>query len=468
MITRVLSTIRKNNLIKNGDCIVVGVSGGPDSICLLHVLWSLRNDLNLKLVAVHINHMLRGDESYRDEEFVKSFCKKLGVELKSIRVDINKAARQKGMSLEEAGREERYRNFEMVADSIGADKIAVAHNKNDQAETVLMNIIRGTGLDGLKGMDYIRGRIIRPLLDIERSEIEAYILEKKLETVIDSSNLEKIYARNKIRLDVIPNIDNLFGCSLVKSIDRMSRLIKDDMDFIDGKVKKAYCDAVLRKENEEVELLLRKIKKMHIAIKRRVIRKAIEEVKGNVKGIESIHIENILEMINSGKVGSKIDLPGIKAARTYESIRFYNKERLTESFSFEAVLNIPGITEVGDGKYCIEASVINEFDFSDFKGIKGSSLIQFFDYDKMIEGINIRKRKEGDLFKPINSNGTKKLKEYFIDNKIPRELRDNIPLIAKGNEIVWIIGYKISDKFKVTENTKKVLKLNYKTDMQRS
>jgi len=468
MITRVLNTIRKYNLIKNGDCVVVGVSGGPDSVCLLHVLWCLKNDFNLKLVAVHINHMLRGDESYRDEEFVKKLCEKLDVELKSVRVDINRVAQQKGMSLEEAGREERYKNFDIVADSIGADRIAVAHNKNDRAETVLMNIIRGTGLDGLKGMEYIRGRIIRPLLDIDRSEIEAYILEKNLDTVTDSSNLEKIYARNKIRLDVIPNIDKLFDCNLVKSIDRMSRLIKDDLDFIDDKVKEAYCDAVLKKENGEVELLLRKISKMHLAVRRRVIRKAIEEVKGSVKGIESVHIENILDMIDNGKVGSRIDLPGIKLGRTYESIRFYKKEMQPKSFDYEAFLNIPGLTEVGDSKHYIEASIITDYKLSDYKGIKDSSLIQFFDYDKMIEGINIRKRKEGDLFKPINSNGTKKLKEYFIDNKIPREIRDNIPLVAKGHDIIWIIGYKISDKFKVTENTKKVLKLIYKSNLHES
>ena len=468
MITRVLNTIRKYNLIKNGDCVVVGVSGGPDSVCLLHVLWCLKNDFNLKLVAVHINHMLRGDESYRDEEFVKKLCEKLDVELKSVRVDINRVAQQKGMSLEEAGREERYKNFDIVADSIGADRIAVAHNKNDRAETVLMNIIRGTGLDGLKGMEYIRGRIIRPLLDIDRSEIEAYILEKNLDTVTDSSNLEKIYARNKIRLDVIPNIDKLFDCNLVKSIDRMSRLIKDDIDFIDDKVKEAYCDAVLKKENGEVELLLRKISKMHLAVRRRVIRKAIEEVKGSVKGIESVHIENILDMIDNGKVGSRIDLPGIKIGRTYESIRFYKKEIQPKSFDYEAFLNIPGLTEVGDGKHYIEASIITDYKLSDYKGMKGSSLIQFFDYDKMIEGINIRKRKEGDLFKPVNSNGTKKLKEYFIDNKIPREIRDNIPLVAKGHDIIWIIGYKISDKFKVTENTKKVLKLIYKSNLHES
>lgn len=465
MITRILDTIRKNGIIKKEDSLVVGVSGGPDSVCLLHVLWSLKKDLNLNIVAVHINHMLRGIESKRDEDFVKKLCSELNIELHSISVDINSVSKQRRMSLEEAGREERYRHFEAVADSIDADRIAVAHNKNDQAETVFMNIIRGTGLDGLKGMDYVRGRIIRPLLDIERSDIEAYCKENNLNPITDSSNLENIYSRNKIRLGVIPYIDKLFECNLVKSIDRMNGLLKDDIDFIDTKVKKSYYNVVLRRENEEVELLLGKIKKMHIAVKRRMIRKAINEVKGNVKGIESIHIESVIDMIESGRVGLRLDLPGIKIGRTYDSIKFYKNEKQADTFDFAAELNIPGYTEIGDGNHLVEASFINDYNVSDYKGIKGRELVQFFDYDKLVEGINIRKRKEGDYFKPINSNGTKKLKEYFIDNKIPREMRDNIPLIAKGSEIIWIIGYKISDKFKVTENTKSVLKLIYKSSL---
>lgn len=237
MITRILDTIKKNGIIKKGDRVVVGVSGGPDSVCLLHVLWRLRKDFDLYIVAVHINHMLRGSESCRDENYVKSLCSELEIELQSICVDIKKVSKEKNMSLEEAGREERYRHFEIVADSVGASRIAVAHNKNDQAETVLMNIIRGSGLDGLKGMDYIRGRIIRPLLDIERNEIEAYCRENSLNPITDSSNLEDIYSRNKIRLNVIPYIDTLFGCNFVKSVDRLNRLVKDDIDFIDGKIK---------------------------------------------------------------------------------------------------------------------------------------------------------------------------------------------------------------------------------------
>lgn len=462
MITKVLDLIKKNSMINNGDSIVVGVSGGPDSVCLLHVLWRLREELNLRIVAVHINHMLRGSESDRDEEYVKSLCEKMNIELQALRIDIKKISKEKNQSLEETGRDERYRHFGIIADNIGASKIAVAHNKNDQAETVLMNIIRGSGLDGLKGMDYVRGRIIRPLLDVERSEIETYCEVNKLNPITDSSNLDNIYSRNKIRLNVIPYIDSLFDCNLVKSIDRMNRLIKDDIDFIDNKINKMYYTSVLKKESEEVELLLGKIKNMHVAAKRRIIRKSINEVKGNVKGIESIHIENILEMIDNGKVGSKLCLPGIKVGRTYDSIRFYMKEKQPDVFDFNVGLIIPGKTEMGGGRHSFETTIISDFNINEYKPVKGSSNIQFFDYDKLPQGINIRKRKEGDYFRPVNSKGTKKLKEFFIDSKVPREIRDSIPLVAKESEIIWIVGYKISDKFKVTENTKRVLKISYK------
>jgi len=184
MIDKVLETIKKYNMINNKDKIVVGVSGGPDSVCLLHILCKLRESMDLGLVAVHVNHMLRGDEASGDEAFVENLCKKLNVELVTRRIDIKKLAKERRLSLEETGRIERYRLFEEVADNFGAQRIAVAHNKNDQAETVLMNIIRGTGLDGLRGMDYIRGRIIRPLLGVERTEIENYCRIHNLNRVL--------------------------------------------------------------------------------------------------------------------------------------------------------------------------------------------------------------------------------------------------------------------------------------------
>ncbi|MFZ5987987.1 MAG: tRNA lysidine(34) synthetase TilS [Bacillota bacterium] len=464
MIDNIIKTIEKYKIIANGDSILAGVSGGPDSVCLLHILSSLREDMNIKVFAVHVNHMLRGAESDEDEKYVKDLCAKLSIPLKTEHIDIKKSAKERGLSLEEAGREERYRLFGSMADNIGADKIAVAHNKNDQAETILMNIIRGTGLDGLKGMDYIRGRIIRPLLDIKREEIENYCNVHRLNPRIDSSNLETVYTRNKIRLEVIPYINKLFDADIVHSISKMSELIKSDSDFIEQNMEELYNKAVKKIDDGEITLNLSVLSRYHMAAKRRVIRNSIKEVKGNIKGIENIHIENINDLIEGGKVGSELHLPGgIRVKKSYEILTVYLFKHRAPALDFDERINIPGTTVIKELKSVIEAWLIDIEDVKGCKTFQNHSMTQFFDYNSLDEGINVRNRREGDKFKPLKSKGTKKLKEYFIDCKIPREIRDQLPLIARDKEVVWVIGYKISDKFKVTENTKRVLKLSYKS-----
>lgn len=466
MINKVLEVITKYNIIENGDKIVVGVSGGPDSVCLLHILYKLRESMDLGLVAVHVNHMLRGDESLEDEAFVENFCGRLNVELVSRRIDIKKLAKERKLSLEETGRIERYRLFKKVAESTGAKKIAVAHNKNDQAETVLMNIIRGTGLDGLKGMDYIRGRIIRPLLGIERAEIEDYCRIHSLNPRIDSSNLEDIYTRNRIRLDLIPYIDKLFNADIVNSITKMSDLIRDDNSFIEKKIDEICDKAEIKSNDREVILSFPALKECHIAAQRRIIRNSIKKVKGDIKGIATVHIDSIIDLIENGTTGSILHLPhDVRAEKSYGILKIYLQEFEKEDIYFNKKVDIPGITVIDEINGKIEASLIevssDAFNMKDFTRISEKSQIQFFDYDRLREGIYLRNRRNGDVFKPLNSSGTKKLKEFFIDNKIPRETRNQIPLISKDKEIVWIIGYKISDKFKVTENTKTILKLSY-------
>ncbi|HHV29553.1 tRNA lysidine(34) synthetase TilS [Acetivibrio mesophilus] len=466
MINKVLEAIKKYNVVHSKDRIVVGVSGGPDSVCLLHILYQLRESMDLGLVAVHVNHMLRGNESLEDEAFVENLCVKLNVELITRRIDIKKLAKERKLSLEEAGRIERYRLFDEVADSHNAQRIAVAHNKNDQAETVLMNIIRGAGLDGLRGMDYIRGRIIRPLLGIERWEIEDYCRSNSLNPRIDSSNLEDIYTRNRVRLDLIPYIDKLFNADIVNGISKMADLIRDDGNFIDKQIDVIFNKALVKSDDGEILLDLSVLKECHIAAQRRVLRNSIKKVKGNIKGIAIIHIDSIIDLIENGATGSMLHLPdGVRAVKSYETLKIYLNGCEEEDLSFDKELNIPGATIINEINGKMEAYVIdvstNAFNIKDFTNIPDKSGVQFFDYDKLKEGIYLRNRRDGDVFKPLKSNGTKKLKKFFVDNKIPRESRNRIPLISKDKEIVWIIGFKISDKFKVTENTKTILKLSY-------
>jgi len=463
MIDKVLCTIKKHNLIEKGEGVVVGVSGGPDSVCLLHILCSLKDQLALKLYAVHINHMLRGKEAEQDEIYVRELCGKLGVPLFTAAFDVKEISKKEGISAEEAGREIRYSQFRHFASKAGATKIAVAHNKNDQAETILMHIMRGTGLDGLKGMEYMRDGIIRPLLDIERKDIEDYCKVHQLNPRQDSSNLESIYTRNKVRIDLIPCINRLFHVDMVESIHKMCLLIKDDVDFIESSAAMHYERCAESDGEGGVRLDLSKLAAFHPAIRKRVVRHAIKEVKGDLKGIESVHIENIISLIKDGRTGSETHLPnGLRAGISYGFLKIHIRCD-DKPFAFSEAIKIPGTTWIQPINSSIESFIENKgANIEDYSNIRYNSLVQFFDYEKLKKGINIRNRREGDIFKPYRSNGTKKLKEYFIDNKIPREERDKIPLVALGNEIVWVIGYKISDKFKVTENTKTVLKLIYK------
>lgn len=464
MIEIFLNTIEKYNLIEKDECIVVGVSGGPDSVCLLHLLNSIRDIYNINIYVMHINHMLRGIDADSDEQYVSDMCKRLDIPFEVARCDVKSYSIKNGISLEEAGRDLRYEQFNLFAQKKGATKIAVAHNKNDQVETVLMHIIRGTGIDGLKGMEYRNKNIIRPLLDIDRIHIEEYCDRNLLKPRTDSSNLEKIFNRNKIRLEFIPSINNEFKTNIIENVARMTGIIKDDCDFLEGYTLKAYNDCVQESDNNGVSINIAKLMEYHIAIRKRVLRNAVKSVKGDLKGIENTHIDSIQKIIISNKTGKEIQLPkNIRAFISYNILKIYAFEETIGVEKFIKQIEIPGSIVLEDKDCIIEATVIESVkDIFKYKNANNSTMIQFFDYESLNVGINIRNRRDGDVFKPYKSNGTKKLKEYFIDNKIPRDIRDNIPLITRGNEVVWIIGYKINDKFKVTENTKKVLKLEYR------
>lgn len=471
MIDKVLNTIREHKLIGRGDRVVVGVSGGPDSVCLLHVLHVLSGELGIELFVVHVNHMLRGEEAFEDERYVASLCEELGIAFHSVSCDIRRLSKDRGISLEEAGRDARYYQFDLIADKVGAAKIAVAHNKNDQVETVLMHMLRGAGLEGLKGMQFKRGRLIRPLLNITRKEIEDYCSENGLVPRVDRTNHENIYTRNKIRLDLLPYMEELFGPGIMNNIYRMSELMRKDSDFIETAAFKLFNESCIVREKTRVHLDIRKLCASHPALQGRALRLAYSEVAGSLKNLENVHVDSIIELASSGRTGAEIHLPnGVKTSKSYEVLKIFNidndeTDNDKNEIPFIYTVKIPGITCIKGEKTFIEAVLFrNVADIEEYRNVLYNSPVQFFDYDLLKQGINIRNRRNGDIFKPLKSTGTKKLKEFFIDEKIPREQRDRIPLIAKGNEIIWIIGYKISDKFKVTENTKNVLMLRYNID----
>ena len=469
MLKQVLDTINKNDLINYGDGIVVGISGGYDSVCLLHILYYLSKDLDLRLYPVHINHMLRGLEAVRDENFVNDFCQSLGLSLYIKRVNIAQKAKNEKISIEEAGRNARYEEFNRVAAENSATKIAVAHSKNDQAETILMRIFRGTGLEGLKGIEYKRDNIIRPLLDIGREQIESYVNENGLKVVTDSSNLHTDYFRNRIRLNVLPEINSAARIDITENLLRLSKIVVTDEDFLRYNAEIAYEKSCIKQDKNSVEINLSELLKMHPAILGRVIRMAILNSCGSIEGIGFNHIDKLMWLVREGQTGSRIDIPhGMMAVKSY-SFLIIKKQEEEKNESFEYSLKIPGKTDLND-REAVVAQIIN-FDTNEgclqFVSKNKGVYTEFFDFNKFesetLLDIVVRNRRDGDIFKPLNSNGTKKLKEYFNDKKIIREQRNKIPLIAINKEIIWIIGNKSSDKYKVTDNTNSVLMINFES-----
>ena len=302
---KVEKIIKTHNLIDEGEKVVVGVSGGPDSMCLLHILHTLKKDI----VVCHINHMIR-QNAIIDEQYVENYCKKQGIPVYIARIPVEQKAKQEKKGTEEAGREARYEFFYEIAEKVGATKIATAHNANDNAETVIMNIIRGTSINGLKGIEEKRGMLIRPLITITRDEIEEYCKEEKIEPRQDESNKELIYTRNKIRNELIPYIKKEINPNIIEAINRMSQIAKEETDYLQEEAKKAYQGICVEENQAEkkVVLNLKKFNELELVIKRRVILYTITKIIGEGTTIQKIHIEDIIKLCKNN-IGGKYLTP---------------------------------------------------------------------------------------------------------------------------------------------------------------
>lgn len=455
MIDKVIETIERNSMFNEGDRVVVAVSGGPDSICLLHLLNSIKARFNIEICAAHVNHCLRGAEADADEEFVREFCEKLNIDFYVKRVDVNKLAEEKKLSSELAGREARYDFFEEVRKKFNGNKIAIAHNANDRAETILMRIIRGTGLDGMVGIKPIRDEIfVRPLINISRDEIEKYCLDNKISPRIDKTNLERLYTRNKIRLDLIPYIMNNFNEDVVAALNRLGDIVSIDNDYMQKNANKKYNSYCYH--NGKNIIIKKEAFCEHEAILSRILRKAISELTGSVYNIEKKHISDIIYIQKIG-TGKKADLPNnIVAYNNYGDICFEIKNDAIINYEKICEANIEDSSEICFDGFKLELTLMSgkaniKLDQNDY--------IKYFDADKAGKNISIRYRADGDKFMPLGMKVHKKLKDIFINLKIPREDRMRIPLVCFNGEIAWIVGHKISENFKIDDKTKTILKI---------
>lgn len=452
MLKKVISYIEKNKILQDGDSVLLGVSGGADSVCMLHVLYSLREKYHLKLYVVHVNHGIRGSEAKRDADFVEQMAENLQIPFRVVTANIPEMAKEQKLSEEEAGRIFRYNTFEQVANEVGANKIAVAHNLNDNSETVLFNLFRGSRLKGLTGISPMRGQIIRPLLCCSRNEIEQYLQENNLSYCTDSTNKETDYSRNRIRLKLMPyikeNINQKAEYNIVNAAENLSQVY----EYIYGEAQKAYKIHV--KDN----VLLNSAEDLNVVILQEVVRMWILENTGRLKDIKANHVNIVIGLL-SNQVSKKSELPyGLKLIKTYEGVKVLLENNEGKDSNRQTIIE--------DGKIFntekITVTVENEsFDKSNIPDLLYT---KWLDYDK-IKGLTLRKRLPGDYIEISGSESgrsvKKKLKKYFIDNKIPQEERNNIWLLADGNHVVWIVGYRISEMCKVTDSTKRIIKITY-------
>lgn len=417
--------------VNYGDKLIVALSGGKDSMCLIHCLTSVKNTLNLSIAAVNVDHNIRGEESRSDSSFVKNYCEKQGIPLYFKSVDAVKYSKENGMSLENAARVLRYKVFDEALLKYKGYKIATAHHKNDQFESVLFNIFRGTGIKGLKGIEDVNTKLVRPLLNCSRKDIDEYASENNIPYVVDSTNFDTDYSRNYIRNEIIPIILNKFPFA-IDNVYNLSKTVKEDDDFIENSAEKLVF---LYNGNYAIPL------NEHPALLKRAIIIALKK-SGLTKDYEKSHVDGVYSLLNLEN-GSEITLPkNITAIKSYDKIVFYKNLPLKKDVAYPF--------SVSKFKFNNVTAIIKPSDFN----IGNGNII--FDADKIPKTSQVRLRKNGDVFTKFGG-GTKKLKDYFIDKKIPVKERDFIPVIANGNEILVIFGVEISDKVKITPQTKNIL-----------
>jgi tRNA(Ile)-lysidine synthase len=437
-------------MLRGEEKVLVGLSGGPDSVCLLHVLCRLKDRLALDLTALYIDHGLRPDETKGEVEFCRRLCGELSVDFLDRSIDVRTYANEKGFNLQEAARELRYMTFESVAYEIGAKKIAQGHTVDDQLETFFMRMFRGSGPKGLSGIPPARGMIIRPLLDVDREAIENYLKQENKSFIMDSSNLKKDYLRNKLRLELIPEMKKM-APHITQSIARTMDILREEEKYFEIIIAKTLMKLISRKTDKQIELFLSPLEVMDRVILRRVLRRALDETRG-LRGIEFVHIENIIELVKHGRQGDRICLPqGLRAVKDYATL-ILTSEIPEKLGSF--TLNVPGEVVLKEIGTVIKASIEHE---GEQYGRERTTAL--FDAGKTGTELTIRSREKGDFFYPAGFGRKKKLQDYFVDEKVPRDERDAVPIVITGNDIVWIAGYRGDERFKVSESTKMFLKI---------
>lgn len=442
LLDTVRKTISEYSMLEKGDKVLCAVSGGADSMCLLNVLLALKDELKLSVYALHVNHLIRGEEAKRDSEFVKTFCKDNQIEFFYREYDVPKLSKERKIGEEECGRILRYEFFTEISEKLGGAKIATAHNLNDNAETVLFRLVRGSGSRGLSGIKYKRDNIIRPLLNVERKDIENYLNENGISWCEDSTNRETVYTRNKLRNCVIPILEEVSQGAQKKIVSAAS-LLSEDNDFLSRCAKEKIDECFFGSY-----ILTKPLENAHVSVRRRTVLMILE--KWGIKEITAEKINDFIEFL-SKENGKSFDINScVFAEKTYEKIflRKRNEEKLASQ-----ILDL--------GKDCNGKDWTITLTISETKKCKSND-IAVFDADKISLPLNVRYRQDGDRIKQSGMHGSKKLSDIFTDEKIEKPMRDEIPIVEKEGEILFVCGIRKSSFCAPDENTRRYLVIEYK------
>lgn len=449
---KVKKIIERYNMFSPGDRVLVGVSGGPDSVCLLHILDRCRKEMALSLHVVHINHGIRKRESKREEKFVSHLAGRMGLPITVKSLDVPSYARRKKLTVEEAARDMRYSAFEQLAGKLNAKKIALGHTASDQAETVLMHLLRGSGPQGLSGIPPVRklgsSLIVRPLIEVNREEILNYLKKNNLTFCLDSSNRKTEYFRNKIRLKLLPLLRKNYNKNIDGALLRLSEILKEENAYWERVVERVL-GKVVSWEAEKILIDFKRFLRYNVVVQRRVLYRLFG-------GIVSLsQIEAIRSLAQKSSQGKRIYLGKRFSVRKEGNFLIFSSSPERRFKKFNYPLRVPGKNEIEGLNLTLNTRIVDFYPVSEKE-----TNTAYFDVDKInFKKLLLRNRREGDRFRPFGLRGTKKLSDFFIDRKIPRRLRDRVPLLVEGEDILWVVGIRRADKARITEDTKKILEV---------
>ena len=464
-----LDTVKRYSMIKEGSTIGVGVSGGVDSMVLLNLLLSIRERFSLKVVVAHLNHNLRGKGSEEDYIFVCEYAESIGLEFYGATLREPETEGLEGESLQAYLRSMRYDFFTRIMESKGLDNLATGHNMDDLAETVLMRLMKGTSLKGLGSIPPKRGPYIRPLIELARDQILEYAQKNSIPYREDPTNLDDKYLRNSVRLNLLPLIKRLYNESVSASISRTARLLREDEDFISSGVEEALKGVVVEEGEGTVTLDKGSLTTLHNSILRRILFDSFSKVSPpSDDEITSSHVEGIIALIRSDNPSASADLPGGLTARREYGRLIISRDNRGEptlsskvAFHVDLPIKVPGTTEVPDLKVSIRTTLIEALPSLDDITSEGGKEVVYLDLERVGMEVSLRTIKEGDRIRPRGMEGHKRVSRILIDEKVPRLMRKEVPVLYRDGEIIWLCGIRESGDFTATPESKRVLKVEY-------